>query len=54
MITDPERAINELMGQTIEGFEIDEEGQATITCNRGVILIDFFESEIYLEVDENN
>jgi hypothetical protein len=54
MITDPERAVKHLMGQTIEGFEIDEDGQATITCNRGVIFIDFEESEIYIEVDENN
>lgn len=52
MITDPERAITAMMGQVIEGFEIDNDGVATITCNRGAILIDFEESEIYIEVDE--
>lgn len=55
MITDPIRACEALIGQTIEGISIDdEEGIAIITCNNGRIEIDFEESEIYIDVEERN
>jgi hypothetical protein len=51
-IQDPVRAVNALLGQTVEGFEAHDDGTATITLNRAFLLIDFNDGEIYIEVKE--
>jgi hypothetical protein len=51
-IQDPVRAINALLGQTIEGMEVHDDGTATLTLNRAYMLIDFNDGEIYIEVKE--
>lgn len=51
-ITDPERAINALIGLVIEGVEVKEDRTVVLVLNKGVITIDFDEEEIYIDVKE--
>lgn len=51
-ITDPERAINALIGLSIDGLEITDDRTVLIVLNNGLITIDFDEEEIYIEVSE--
>lgn len=51
-ITDPERAAKAMLGQPIDGIELHDDGTVTIACSRGSMVIDFEESEIYIEVSE--
>jgi hypothetical protein len=51
-ITDPVKAVESLIGQVILGFEINEDETVTISTNRGFLLIDYVECDIYIEVKE--
>ena len=51
MITDPDKAMKAVVGQIIEGLTIDN-GLVTITCSRGLIIFDFDESKIHIQVED--
>ena len=51
MITDPVRACQAMLGQTIEGIHIKDD-LVTITCSRGVITFDAELGELYIEVED--
>lgn len=53
MITDPVRACEALLNQTIEGIRVDDiEQTVTITCSRGVIIFDIEASEVTIQVED--
>lgn len=51
-ITDPQKAVESLIGQVILGFEINEDETLTISCSRGYMLVDFDTGEVFIEVKE--
>ncbi len=53
MITDPIRACEAMLNQTIEGIRVDElEQTVTITCSRGVIIFDLESAEVNIQVED--
>lgn len=54
MITDPVRACESMLGQTIQGISIDDiDGEVIITCNKGLIIFDLFAVEVNIQVEES-
>jgi hypothetical protein len=52
LITDPIKACEAMLKQTIEGICINEEDQTmTILCNRGKITFDYEAGEAYIDVE---
>ena len=53
MITDPIRACEALLGQTIKGISVNEEEQEiVITCSNGVITFYVDDGDVTLQVEE--
>lgn len=54
-ITDPVKACEAMLGQTIQGITISEEDMTmTITCSRGWIVFDYDENEAIIDVEAND
>ena len=53
MITDPTRACEALLGQTIDGISInDEDQEVVITCSNGYITFYLEDGEVTIQVEE--
>jgi hypothetical protein len=51
-ITDPIKACEAMLKQTIEGISVNEDEQTmTIVCNRGSITFDYEAGEAYIDVE---
>jgi hypothetical protein len=52
-ITDPVKACEAMLGQSIQAISVDEEEQTmTIVCSRGSITFDYYENDAYIDVEE--
>jgi hypothetical protein len=54
-ITDPVKACEAMLGQSIQGISVNEDEMTmTIFCSRGSITFDYEEGDAYIEVEETD